>query len=129
MRNYAQNLLIDIWVFKEIRMKVFISWSGKYSQELGEAFRNWLPSVLQSVRPYFTPNDIEKGARWGTDIASELQESKIGLFCLTRDNLQSPWIMFEAGAISKVVGEASVCPILFELDPTDISGPLNQFQL
>ena len=110
-------------------MKAFISWSGELSRAFGEEIRNWLPSALQSVRPYFTPNDIEKGARWGNNIAAELKESKVGVFCLTRENLESPWIMFEAGAISKIVGDACVCPILFDLEPSDISGPLSQFQL
>ena len=84
-------------------MKIFISWSGDLSKELGEAFRNWIPSVLQVIKPYFTPNDIEKGARWSSDIAGELEESKVGIFCLTRDNIKSQWMMFEAGAISKTV--------------------------
>ena len=110
-------------------MKIFISWSGEFSKELGEVFRNWIPSVLQAVRPYFTPNDVEKGTRWSSDIASELQDSQFGIFCLTRDNITSQWIMFEAGAISKVVDGSHVCPILFELEPSDFSGPLNQFQL
>lgn len=110
-------------------MKVFISWSGELSRELAEAFRNWLPSVLQVVRPYFTPSDIEKGARWSSHIAQELAESRIGVFCLTRENLSSAWIMFEAGAISKVVGDAHVCPILFGLEASDLTGPLSQFQV
>ncbi|TQV89535.1 hypothetical protein [Aliikangiella coralliicola] len=53
-------------------MKVFISWSGELSKELGEVFRDWLPSVIQSVKPFFTPNDIEKDSRWSKDIAQEL---------------------------------------------------------
>ena len=110
-------------------MKVFISWSGELSRELGEAFRSWLPSVLQVVKSYFTPSDIEKGARWSTHIAKELAESRIGVFCLTRENLSSAWIMFEAGAISKVVGDAHVCPILFSLEVSDLTGPLSQFQV
>jgi hypothetical protein len=112
-----------------VNMNVFISWSGIMSQEFGESIRNWLPSVLQMVKPYFTPNDIEKGARWSSHISKELEASKIGLFCLTRENLNSPWIMFEAGAISKIVGESSVCPILFGIGKNDVTGPLSQFQL
>lgn len=110
-------------------MKVFISWSGDLSRDLANLLRDWLPSVLQAVKPYFTPDDIDKGARWSSQIAKELQESCIGLFCLTRDNPASPWMMFEAGAISRVVGDAYVCPVLFGVKPSDIVGPLNQFQL
>lgn len=109
-------------------MKVFISWSGDKSKELGEVFRNWLPSVLQAVKPYFTPEDIEKGARWSQDISKELENSFFGIICLTRDNVLKPWIMFEAGALSKSFGKGRVCPILFGLEKSDIQGPLVQFQ-
>ena len=80
-------------------MRIFISWSGDLSRELGEAIRDWLPGVLQSVKPFFTPNDIEKGARWNKDISNELEQSSFGIFCLTKENLSRPWIMFEAGAL------------------------------
>lgn len=109
-------------------MKVFLSWSGDLSKELAQAIHSWLPGVLQSVRPFFTPNDIEKGARWNKDIAQELEDSSIGIFCLTRENLNKPWIMFEAGALSKQIDSSRVCPILFNVESTDIQGPLVQFQ-
>lgn len=109
-------------------MKVFISWSGDYSKLVGEALRDWLPSVLQTVKPYFTPSDTEKGTRWSTDIAGELDNSKVGIFCVTRENINSQWLMFEAGAISKKVEQSLVCPILIGIDNSDISGPLTQFQ-
>ena len=109
-------------------MKVFISWSGSQSKKLAEAIRTWLPGVLQTVEPYFTPNDIEKGNRWSSDIAKELDSSSVGIFCITKENISSPWIMFEAGAISKRVDQSLVCPILFGLGNADISGPLTQFQ-
>ena len=109
-------------------MKIFISWSGPKSEKVGAAIKNWLPNVLQSVQPYFTPSDIEKGARWSEEISKELNESKVGLLCLTRDNINSDWILFEAGALSKTLEESRVCPILFGIKPTDLSGPLKQFQ-
>lgn len=109
-------------------MKVFISWSGELSRELAEALRDWLPAVLQSVKPFFTPNDIEKGARWGKDIAQELQSSAVGIFCLTKENLTKPWIMFEAGALSKQLDSSRVCPVLFGVESADLEGPLVQFQ-
>ena len=109
-------------------MKVFISWSGQQSQELGEVLRDWLPAVLQLVTPYFTPSDIEKGTRWSTHIAQELSASKVGILCVTRDNLHSDWILFEAGALSKSLDKTHVCPILFGITNTDLAGPLKQFQ-
>lgn len=108
--------------------KVFISWSGDLSKALGEAFRDWIPKVLQSVKPYFTPDDIEKGARWAKEIGQELSSSQLGIICLTQDNQHSPWILFEAGALSKNLEESKVCPLLFNMDTTDLKGPLSAFQ-
>lgn len=108
--------------------KVFISWSGPLSQKLGEALRNWLPSALQFVKPYFSPEDIEKGAKWGSEISKELETSNIGIICLTRDNTEKPWILFEAGALSKSLEQSRVCTLLFDVDPSDVKGPLTSFQ-
>ena len=109
-------------------MKVFISWSGQHSKKLGEAFRDWLPGVLQLVTPYFTPSDVEKGTRWPTDIARELSDSQIGILCVTQDNIHSDWILFEAGALSRSLEKSHVCPVLFGITNTDLAGPLKQFQ-
>lgn len=109
-------------------MKVFISWSGETSKNIAEIIRQWIPSVIQSVKPYYSPDDITKGTRWSSEIAKELDESKIGIICLTSENLESPWIMFEAGALSKNIDKSKVCPLLFGVEPSDIKGPLVQFQ-
>ncbi|MHB8317132.1 MAG: toll/interleukin-1 receptor domain-containing protein [Acidithiobacillus ferrivorans] len=109
-------------------MKIFISWSGELSKQLGEAIKDWIPSVIQSVDPYFTPSDIDKGSRWSVDIANELESSKVGIICLTKDNLESGWVLFEAGALSRQLEKSYVCPILFGITNTDVSGPLKQFQ-
>ena len=109
-------------------MKVFISWSGELSKQLANAFQTWLPSALQTVKPYFTPSDIEKGARWETEIAKELDESSVGILFLTRSNLNSTWLIYEAGALSKKLDKSKVCQFVFELTPSDLQGPLQQFQ-
>jgi len=108
--------------------KVFISWSGDLSRQLAEAVRNWMPGVLQYVKPYFTPDDIEKGTKWSNEIVKELDGSEVGIICLTRDNLNNPWILFEAGALSKNFGKAKVCTLLFGIDSSDLKGPLTGFQ-
>ena len=80
-------------------MKVFISWSGELSRELAKTLKKYLHQINHSVDPYFSP-DTAKGTRWASEITRELKETKIGLICLTKDNLESPWLNFEAGAIS-----------------------------
>ena len=110
-------------------MKVFISWSGTLSHQVALALREWLPSVIQSIEPYVSSEDIDKGARWSTDIAAELEKSAYGILCVTRDNLEAPWINFEAGALSKSVDKSRVSPFLFGLKRSDVkAGPLLQFQ-
>ena len=109
-------------------MKIFLSWSQNLSKKLAEEFKNWLPSVIQAVKPYFSPEDIAKGTRWNSEISKELELSKIGILFITRENYNAPWIMFEAGSLAKSIDNSRVCPILFGLSPTDIDGPLTQFQ-
>ena len=109
-------------------MKVFISWSGPLSQKLGQSIRDWLPNVIQSVDPYFTPSDVDKGTRWLSEITRELNNSMVGMLCVTRENINNEWLLFEAGALSTKLDKTHVCPILFGIKPTDLSGPLKQFQ-
>jgi hypothetical protein len=109
-------------------MRIFISWSGELSKNIAEIFRQWIPGVIQAAKPYYSPDDITKGTRWSTEISKELDASKIGIICLTNDNLDSNWIMFEAGALSKNIEKSKVVPLLFGIEPSDIQGPLVQFQ-
>jgi hypothetical protein len=71
--------------------------------------------------------DIGKGIRWISSLARELETTDFGILCLTSENLSAPWLHFEAGALSKIA-EARVVPILYEINPGDIQGPLGDFQ-
>ncbi|KGL47347.1 TIR domain-containing protein [Porphyromonas cangingivalis] len=109
-------------------MRVFISWSGNKSHKVALVFRDWLPSVIQSIEPYVSSEDIDKGARWSTDIAKELENSTFGILCVTKDNLEAPWLSFEAGALSKTMDKAFVSPFLFDIKRSEVNGPILQFQ-
>ena len=76
------------------KMKVFISWSGKTSFEVAKVLKEWIPCVIQDIEPYFSSDDIDKGARWSTDIAKELEAAEFGILCVTKDNLNSAWLNF-----------------------------------
>lgn len=95
---------------------------------LAEALRDWLPSVLQTVQPWMSSADIQIGARWNVDLAKELETAKIGIVCVTPENQTAPWMLFEVGALSKVVEAQSVVPYLLNMRPSEVQGPLVQFQ-
>ncbi|MBH2846078.1 toll/interleukin-1 receptor domain-containing protein [Serratia marcescens] len=109
-------------------MELFISWSGERSRAIAEVIREWVPCVIQAVKPYFSPDDINKGQRWSSEISNKLEASKVGVVILTPANLDAPWLMFEAGALSKSLETSRVCPLLFGVTPADVIGPLVQFQ-
>lgn len=109
-------------------MKVFLSWSGSLSREIASALQEWLPSVIQTVEPFLSSDSIFKGTRWGHELGVALEESSFGIICLTRENLDSPWISFEAGALSKSLSSGRVCPFLIDVSRDGLSGPLSQFQ-
>ncbi len=110
-------------------MRIFISWSGKLSQSIAKELFEWLPMIVQSIDPYMSSESIEKGARWASSVASELEEAKFGILVLVQDNVTSPWIHFEAGALAKIVDESKLAPLLFGLKPSDVHPPLSQFQV
>lgn len=90
--------------------------------------RDWLPLVLHHVDPWLSDRDISAGERWSTEIGKELEGSHFGIVFLTADNLDAPWLLFEAGALSKAFSAAGVCPYLIDVDLKDLTGPLAQFQ-
>ena len=110
-------------------MEVFISWSGDRSGKVAQVLSDWLPNVIQSVRPFMSASDIEKGSRWSGDVKDHLDEAQFGLICLTLENLEAPWLLFEAGALSKSIKEdLRVVPYLYRVSLAQLQWPLAQFQ-
>jgi hypothetical protein len=109
-------------------MKVFISWSGDRSRMIAEELRDWLPTIVQSLEPFISTQDVPVGGRGLNVLASQLQDCSFGILCLTQENKQGPWIHFEAGALSKVIEASRVVPLLLDLKISDLTGPLVQFQ-
>lgn len=109
-------------------MKVFLSWSGELSHRVAGEFRDWLPDIIHDVKPYLSSLDMDKGTRWSTEIAGELDASAFGLVFVTRQNMNAAWMNFEAGALSKSVEKSRVVPFLFNVKPAELKGPLVQFQ-
>lgn len=91
--------------------------------------RDWLPAVLHSLEPWVSSEDITKGGRWSDEIAAQLGACTFGIICVTPDNAASPWLNFEAGALSRTLPDARVAPFLVGMNPSELAGPLAQFQV
>jgi len=109
---------------------VFISWSGERSRKAAEALRDWLPIVLQASSPWMSEEDIEKGTRGLEEVGKALDGMKIGIVCLTPENLTAQWILYEVGSLAKTLGQKTrVCTFLLGgLRPQEIRPPLGMFQ-
>ncbi len=108
-------------------MKIFLSWSGARSLRVAEYLDEWLQCVIQSLKPWMSSKDIDKGSLWFDEISKALEDTKVGIVCLTSANINNPWILFESGALAKGLSSSRVCPLLIDLEPRDISDPLARF--
>lgn len=109
-------------------MKTFLSWSGSKSHAVASLFSEWAPCVVQAVQPWISSRDIDRGAIWFTEITEQLKDTNFGVLFVTRENQVRPWLLFEAGALSKGLTEARVCTVLIDLNVRDIESgsPLQQ---
>lgn len=108
-------------------MKVFISWSGVRSRAVAELLSDWIKCVIQATKPWISTRDIDRGALWFTEINDQLKDTTVGIICITQENKNRPWLLFEAGALAKGLSSNRVCTFLIDLKPSDIEDPLAQF--
>ncbi|MCP4546677.1 MAG: TIR domain-containing protein [bacterium] len=107
-------------------MDIFLSWSGERSKVVARALEKWLPKVLPGLRPWMSETSLRTGGIWQVDIFEKLRHCSIGILCLTRDNVNAPWIAFEAGSLGMGDREHSlVCPYLIDLEPSELRAPLS----
>jgi hypothetical protein len=109
-------------------MKVFLSWSGDRSSEVAKLFNKWLPKVIQSLKPWLSTKDIGAGSLWDSELQKSLESHTMGMVFLTPENKEKPWVLFEAGALSKGLSMNRVFTVLMDLQASDfIDNPLSKF--
>lgn len=109
---------------------VFLSWSGAQSKAVAASLREWIPNLFDQVVPWMSDKDIASGARGLDEIRRTLQLAKFGILVVTPENQASSWLTFEAGALSRALNSSAlVVPLLVGFSsPSDLAGPLSQFQ-
>ena len=108
-------------------MRIFISWSGDRSKFIATALADLLPDVFHGIETWMSEHAVGAGVRWGAELTRALEECNFGILCLTPENINASWLIFEAGSLAKSVSEAKVVPYLFDLLVADVPYPLAQF--
>lgn len=134
-------------------MRVFICWSGDFGLLMARAVEALLKTAFKNgspteVIPEFSER-IEKGAFWVKELEERLRRSEAGIVCLTPQNLDSSWMHFEAGALALRLASGTITapampsrsgsatdleqrlpiyPLLHEVTPAQITGPLAAYQ-
>lgn len=109
-------------------MKLFISWSGTKSKLVAQTLKPWLEDVFPGIDAFVSDTDVWLGDQWFKTIDGELRESHFGIICVTRQNMNSQWLNYEAGALANQL-TGRVVPFLVDLgDSSQLTGPLTQFQ-
>jgi hypothetical protein len=113
---------------KQFEANIFISWSGKRAGDVASALKTWIPDVFLDVKTWTSSESIDAGMRWNRELEEKLAATQFGILCLTPENKDAPWILFEAGALAKAVRTARVVPYLLGMTKADLTFPLAQFQ-
>jgi hypothetical protein len=108
--------------------KLFLTWSGSESREIASTLRTFFQDVLHPVEVFFSEEDIEKGSIWIEELNRHIKESQYCIVCLTNENKNNPWIIFEAGALSNGIARQKVIPCLVNMKLTELEPPLSLFQ-
>lgn len=112
------------------KVRVFLSWSGKNSPShmVAKGLYEWICKVIHFSDPFLSSDDIQAGERWDDVLGRELGESDFGILCLTKECVNSPWMLFEAGALSgSYRNPKRVVPFLIDMDPGELLPPLGRF--
>lgn len=110
-------------------MTVHLIWSKQQSKNLASLLYIWLPQVIPDIKPWMSDKDIAKGTEWFRELQEALKHSSTCIICLTSENIRSPWIYYETGAIATNIKDVSIYPYLLKNSQHILNdGPLAQWQ-
>jgi hypothetical protein len=107
---------------------VFIGWSGSRTRDVAQALGYWLKCLSLDVEPWVSTVDLRPGRPWWEELEVQLQSSDAGILCISPDNVNSPWLHFEAGALARSVARKLIIPYAIDMDPSAIPHPIGFFQ-
>ncbi len=92
--------------------KIFISWSGDRTKAFAKKLKEVLENDIFSdhdLECFVSSEDIGTGTEWYKKLKSALRSCQIGIVCISKDNINAPWLNFEAGAM---IHKKAMIPLL-----------------
>lgn len=118
---------------------VFISWSGEDTKLVAGVLHEILSERFDKKGlVFFYSPEIPTGSIWVNSILTNLEKCCFGIICMSIHNIDSPWLNFEAGAISKTYYDRNKQKIpansiytfnIEHINPKKLKGPLSIFQV
>ncbi len=112
-------------------MKIFFSWSGQLSKKIAKILKPWIEEDIfpsENIDVFISDEDIQYGAEWYQDVKRNLIECDLAIIFLTPENMNAPWLNFEAGAIAIGENNSPVIAFLIDVPSQNIKSPLKQYQ-
>ncbi len=109
-------------------MSIYIGWYGNRSKLIASTLANWLTTIIKDLKIWVSESDIEKKPDQLNKLSAKLKKSDFVLFCITPENVDEPWLLFEAGALSRVLSAPQLMLILYDIESSTLKSPLSQFQ-
>ena len=106
-------------------MKALFAWSGETSKKVASILKSWFSLMNPRIETFFSAEDIPKGIDWQEALARSVVECDCALFCLTSDNIHSPWLYYELGMLHNT---KNVILLLFDVPSYRLDGPFRNFQ-
>ena len=108
--------------------KIFLCWSKRRSRSIATAWAALLPEVIKDIQPIVS-TEFQKGKEWSMLLRRDLDEARTGIVFLTPENVDAPWIHFEAGALATAVGRRNgdVFTYVYGFDAGQLAGPLSAY--
>lgn len=71
---------------------------------------------------------IKPGKLWDLELTKSLRSTNCAILVLTRENQAAPWLLYEAGVLSRASGKRQVIPYKVDLPQQAVASPLARFQ-
>jgi TIR domain len=101
-------------------VNIFLSWSGTRGRSVAEALNDWLPGLHREWQTWVSSRQ-KRGTDWRAALFEHINAADASLLCLTCDSIESRWLAFEAGLLSRRTNTPLAIYGL-DIEPDELSG-------